>query len=352
MKRESARPLMGRPTVSVVVPCYNYGHFLPIAVGSALDQPGINVDILIVDDASPDGSVEVAHKLAALDPRVKVLAHKTNEGHIATYKDGLDRAEGDYVVLLSADDMVSPGSFTRSAALMEAHPEVVLTYGYTVDFTELAPAPDLKVRNWSIWTGPEWIARLYKRGNNVVVNPEAMLRTCVMHDVGGYDPDLPHAADMLLWMQCALRGGIGRVNGPDQAYYRNHGANMHLTDYAGLMTDLRERRKAFERLLGDPSAAHLDRPHLNASARRAMARESLRLGCQAFDQGGTHGGADFRQFAEFAIETWPMVETTPAWRALQRRISGPIPAWRVAAFTRARWVTETARWRRWRRYGT
>ncbi len=352
MKRESPRPLTSRPSVSVVVPCYNYGHFLPLAVGSALDQPGVDVDILIVDDASPDGSVEVAHNLAALDQRVKVLAHKTNQGHIATYKDGLDRAEGDYVVLLSADDLVTHGSFTRSAALMENHPEVVLTYGYTVDFTESPPKPNLTVRNWSIWSGPEWIARLCKRGNNVVVNPEAMLRTSVMHDIGGYDRELPHAADMLLWMQSGLRGSIGRVNGPDQAFYRNHGGNMHLTDYAGLMTDLRERRKVFERLLEDPRAQGLDHARLDVVSRRAMSRESLRLGCQAFDQGGTHGGADVNQFAEFAIQTWSNAERTPEWRALQRRLAGTIPGWKVSTSSRARWLRDAARWRRWRRYGT
>ena len=91
----------------------------------------MDVDVLIVDDASPDDSAAVAYRLADEDPRVSVLVHPTNMGHIATYNDGLARAKGDYVVLLSADDAITPGSLARSTALMEAHPSVGFVYGYS-----------------------------------------------------------------------------------------------------------------------------------------------------------------------------------------------------------------------------
>jgi len=85
-------------SVSVVIPCYKYGHFLEDAVGSVLDdQEGVDVRVLIIDDASPDDSAEVARKIAARDPRVEVIVHTTNKGHIATYNEGLlDWADGDY----------------------------------------------------------------------------------------------------------------------------------------------------------------------------------------------------------------------------------------------------------------
>jgi glycosyltransferase involved in cell wall biosynthesis len=60
-------------SVSVVIPCYNYGHFLEEAVGSALTgQDGVDVRVLIIDDASPDDSVQQARRIAAADPRVEV----------------------------------------------------------------------------------------------------------------------------------------------------------------------------------------------------------------------------------------------------------------------------------------
>ena len=97
-------------SVSVVIPCYRYGHFLADCVRSVLDeQPGVDVRVLIIDDASPDDSADQARKLAAADPRITVQVHEANRGHIATYNEGLlEWADGDYSVLLSADDRLTP----------------------------------------------------------------------------------------------------------------------------------------------------------------------------------------------------------------------------------------------------
>src|SRR3954451_5500613 len=103
-------------SVSVVIPCYRYGHFLEEAVSSVLDdQPGVDVRVLIIDDASPDDSAETAMKIAAREPRVEVIVHGTNKGNIATYNEGLlEWAEGDYSLLMSADDRLTPGALQRA----------------------------------------------------------------------------------------------------------------------------------------------------------------------------------------------------------------------------------------------
>ncbi len=80
MRFHRPRPLSTRPTVSVVVPCYRYGHFLPAAVASVLDQDGVDVDVIVVDDASTDGSADVARGLAAADGRVRVLVAHDERG--------------------------------------------------------------------------------------------------------------------------------------------------------------------------------------------------------------------------------------------------------------------------------
>jgi glycosyltransferase involved in cell wall biosynthesis len=103
----SQRPVRP-PTVTVVVPCYNYARFLPAAVDSALAQDGVQVKVLIVDDASTDGSAEVARSLAGRDGRVRLIARPRNGGPVASFNDGLAAADGEYLIRLDADDLLTP----------------------------------------------------------------------------------------------------------------------------------------------------------------------------------------------------------------------------------------------------
>jgi glycosyltransferase involved in cell wall biosynthesis len=90
MRRLRPQSLTRRPTVTVVIPCYNYGHYLPTALSSVLDQPGVDVEAIVIDDASPDGSGAIVRQLAAADERIRPIVHERNRGHIATYNEGLE----------------------------------------------------------------------------------------------------------------------------------------------------------------------------------------------------------------------------------------------------------------------
>ncbi|KUL40019.1 hypothetical protein ADL15_08205 [Actinoplanes awajinensis subsp. mycoplanecinus] len=345
-----------RPTVSVVIPCYNYGHFLPQCVASVQSQGDqVDLEIIIVDDKSPDGSVEVAYKLAADDSRIRVIANEVNKRHIATYNTGLDAATGDYVVLLSADDLLAPGALGRACALLEAHPEVGFVYGFCPDFNEQPPPPKTDVRSWSVWSGEEWLAELTRRGHNVVMCPEVVMRTSVYRELGGYEARLPATADFYLWMAAATRGSVGRVNGTDQAYYRVHGNNMHIEQYAGVYTDMAGRRQAFDVLFADHRDHLPDPDRLEPAVRRVLAKDALVLACRAYDRGDEKMFAQAKEFMDFAAETDSSVKDTALWRATAKRIDrhkngrGRAPLHHVAAVLDD--LQGKVRWRRWRRYG-
>ena len=106
---EDARGV-SRPTVSVIVPCYGYADVLEGCVASVLAQEGVDVRVLIADDCSPDDTPLVGRRLAESDGRVTYRRNAENQGLIATANAGLAWADGDYVVLLSADDLLVPGS--------------------------------------------------------------------------------------------------------------------------------------------------------------------------------------------------------------------------------------------------
>ena len=314
--------------MTVVVPCYNYGHFLPRCVQAILEQPGVESEVLIVDDASTDGSDLVADRIAAeQNERVRVIHHARNRGHIATYNDGLAEATGDYVVLLSADDLLTPGALARATALMEAHPSVGFVYGHPVRFGETVPASGrTEATHWTIWPGEDWITARFSRGRNCILSPEVVMRTRVQQLIGGYNPELPHTGDLEMWVRAARVAGVGFVGGADQAWYREHTANMHKTAFeagelSGIAVDLRQRARTFELLAANVIDDREDAELLLTAARRAIAIEALRLSVRPF-YWGIADRWPVDELAALALEVYPDARCLPLWAALSlhRRI--------------------------------
>jgi glycosyltransferase involved in cell wall biosynthesis len=326
---------------SVVIPCYNYGHFLEEAVASVLDdQEGVDVKVLIIDDASPDDSADVAEKIAAGDPRVEVIVHATNKGNIATFNEGLlEWADGDYCVLMSADDRLTPGALRRARDLLDAHPGVGFVYGralWTMDGAPLPPART-NVRGWSVWPGQRWLERRFRQAENPIMSPELVVRTALQQRVGGYDPQLPRAADMEMYLRLAANSDVGFIRGTDQAYYRVHGKNMSKSVSA--LMDLRQRRSVFEVTLERYGEALPDAKRLSDIVHRQLSREALWAAGRVYDRGRMRqselarrllgAGAseeerDVDELVAFASDCWPEVSKLPLYRVLRsRRRIGP-----------------------------
>jgi glycosyltransferase involved in cell wall biosynthesis len=307
-------------SVSVIIPCYNYGHFLDDAVTSVLDdQEGVDVRVLIIDDASPDGSADIAKKIAARDPRVEVIAHATNRGHVATYNEGLLQwADGDYSVLMSADDRLTPGALQRARDLMDAHPAVGFVYGYRLRFRHSASLPTArtKVRGWSVWPGQWWLERRFRDARNCITSPEVVVRTSLQRRVGGYDARLPHSGDMEMWMRLAANGDVGYLRGVDQAYYRVHGQNMNAA-YTPLL-ELRQRRLAYEVVLDRCSDRLADPTRLSDLVHRKLAWQALWCAARAYDRGRTQQ-TPVDELVAFAFDCWPEAQRLPVYRTLQLR---------------------------------
>jgi glycosyltransferase involved in cell wall biosynthesis len=309
--------------VTVVVPCYNYGRFLDQCVSSILAQTDVDPDVVIVDDASPDGSVEVAQALARADPRIRVVAHARNQGHIATYNDGLAHVTGDYVALVSADDLLAPGSLGRATQCMERHPEVGLVYGATQIFSgdepPAAPKPTSAATGTRIWPGRRWIELRCRRLVNPIWSAEVVLRASVQRAIGGYAADQPHSADFDMWLRAAAVSDVAFVRGGIQALRRVHGGNMSHTSQAGMVIDLRARRTTFDSFLARPSAD---------PAQRGLVRRRLAL--EALDRAlldARHEPEVAKQLLAFARETDPSVQELRRARAVSVAAEHGAPGW-------------------------
>ncbi|HTJ67733.1 MAG TPA: glycosyltransferase family 2 protein [Actinospica sp.] len=345
-------------SVSVVIPCYKYGHYLEESVGSALnDNDGVDVRVLIIDDASPDDSADRARDLAAADPRVQVAVHPANRGHIATYNEGLlDWADGDYCALLSADDRLVPGALARAAALLDAHPEVGFCYGHPLRFQHGSTLPPARTdpRGWTVWDGKWWLRRRFAAGQGCITSPEVVVRTKLQQQVGGYDPKLSHSGDIEMWMRLAAHADVGYLRGVDQAYYRVHGKNMSTVDFGGSMDDLRQRLAAYETVLERCADRLPDRTELDETVHRTLARQALRRAARAYDRGRT-ARVPVDDLVAFAASCWPAYRTLPEYRGLAvRRRVGPraMPYLQPLVLTAvAHKARERLWWHTWRRTG-
>ena len=346
-----------RPVVSVVIPCYNYGRFLSDSVGSVLSQVGVEVKILIIDDASTDDSAQVARQLVARSASVELIIHPVNRGHIATYNEGLlEWATGDYVLLLSADDMLAPGYLERAVDLMERRPSVGLVYGRPREFTsnDDLPTASHRVRRPSVWSGQDWFARRWREAVNVVSTPTALVRRSVQTEVGGYSSDLPHAADLEMWLRIALVSDIAFVRGVTAAYYRVHRESMSAAVYEDRFADVVERSHVFSALM-ENHGGQIRRWGLDEKTPgRALASEPLWALSRAYEKG------DLAQFPSdwvihFAANCYPDLYSLKSWRAYKRR---RFVGERLCHSTQAFAITGVVRrahktwwWWRWRNYG-
>ena len=103
-------------SISVIIPCYRAAATLRRAVDTALTGAPADLEVLLVDDGSPDDTGALCDELAAADPRVRAL-HRENGGAGAARNTGLDAAHGDWVLFLDADDALLPGLWAALDAL-------------------------------------------------------------------------------------------------------------------------------------------------------------------------------------------------------------------------------------------
>jgi len=219
------------PTVSFVVPCYKLAHLLPECIRSILAQSYGDLEVLIMDDQSPDATLQVASSFE--DSRVRYIRNDTNLGHLRNYNRGIELSRGKYVWLISADDYLAQSYvLERYVSLMESNSRV----GYSF-------CPGIAVGgNTAVGIGG-WIDRarqvhgdrdqvfkghmLLKQlltGNTIVAASGLVRRECYER-LGCFPLHMPWAGDWYLWCLFALHYDVGYFAEP-MVCYREHELSM------------------------------------------------------------------------------------------------------------------------------
>lgn len=297
--------------VDVVIPCFKYAHYLEACVATVLSQRDVGVRVLIVDDASPDNTPEVAARIAASDPRVACIRNEKNLGLMATVNRGvIDWASSEYVVAISADDRMAPGALARATRLMDANPEVAMTYGKACMFADEPPGiADVGEAPSQVVSGRAFLRQVCQ-GANPVPSPCAVMRTRVQHRIGGYSPRFKHTCDLDTWMRAAAVGSIGIVNAV-QGFYRWHAANMSSAFH---LRPVGDRREIIENCRDFESRHGAEFPEFSgwvADMERRFGYDALVAASKFYEQPDTEA---WREALAFAKQYLPDYEKTAAWR--------------------------------------
>jgi glycosyltransferase involved in cell wall biosynthesis len=229
------------PLVSVVIPCYNQGHFLSDAVDSALNQTHRPLEVIVVDDGSTDGSYDVAARY----PEVRCLRQR-NMGLAEARNSGLKESRGDYVIFLDADDRLLPRAVETGLRAFNAHPECAFVYGESksiaFDGSPLSDRPRPRVER-------DHYLELLR--DNYIYNPAmVMYRRAVFDRVTGFNRSVNPSADYDLYLRIASKFRIFG-HGTPVCEYRQHGASMSSNSALMLETTLAVLRSQRKHLRGN-----------------------------------------------------------------------------------------------------
>ena len=181
--------------VTVVIPCYNGARFLEESLASVRNQSAPPREIIVVDDASQDNSVEIARGLG-----VQVIALEKNAGPSAARNAGIRLATSEYIAFLDADDRWRPNHLELVVSAFKPHPEAVLAFGQVAQLGESRRITDLHLPNGIPMDLSATLAY-----ENCVPQSGAIARREMLLETP-YDETMRYAEDYDLWLRLSRRG--------------------------------------------------------------------------------------------------------------------------------------------------
>ena len=182
------------PLASIVIPCYNQAHFLPEAIESALSQRHRPIEVIVVDDGSPDNTAEVVARY----PQVRYLRQE-NRGLGGARNSGFGISKGEFILFLDADDRFLPEAAAAHLACFAKHPEAGFVVGdidnIALDGSYLG-SPRFPLLEGSVY---EDVLKVNHVANSIAV----MWRRSVFEQLGGFRPSCSPAEDIELLLRAA-----------------------------------------------------------------------------------------------------------------------------------------------------
>lgn len=214
------------PFVSVIIPAYNAEQYVLEAIRSVLDQNYEPIEILLVDDGSSDGTVDLVRRKA---PQVQII-QQANGGAAAARNTGLRCARGELICFLDADDGWFPGKLAAQVNYLQQHPEVGLVFhrwlvwkpdenGAYIKPQEFSPQVLGEIDpSCSGWIYPQLLL------DSIVHTSTVMMRRQVFQDTGFFDTTLAIGEDYHYWLRVSRKHEIHKLTGVYSFYRESAGS--------------------------------------------------------------------------------------------------------------------------------
>jgi glycosyltransferase involved in cell wall biosynthesis len=220
-----------RPRVSVAIPAFNAESWIGDAIESVLRQTFSDFELVVVDDASQDGTAEVAS--AVTDDRIRLVRNPANLGHSGNWNRAVSLCRAPFVKFLCADDVLRPDCLEKMVGLAEAEPSVGMVFSRRT--IECDPSDRIALE-WRDAHGSEHLEfgglervndgrRLFARcredefHHNWVGEPtNVLMRRDLYERVGGFPRFIKQSSDLGLWLRAMFHAGVGFIDAPLVTY--------------------------------------------------------------------------------------------------------------------------------------
>jgi glycosyltransferase involved in cell wall biosynthesis len=305
---------MPSPLVSIITLSYNYGRYVGQAIESVLAQTYPHWELVVVDDASEDDSLDVVRRFD--DPRIVVLPLSTHQGAAAAYNAAYARCRGKYLGTVDADDQYLPDKLARQVGLFESRPDLDIAGTWivqidaegleTAGFNEAACNRPRDLNALDSWAGVD-----------LLNHSSALIRKAAHDRVGGLNPQLDLAPDYELWLRFLTHGARFEVIPERLTKYRSHAANVSHTY---------DRREIWLQL------CFLYAVHFAPLAVRRGRQDLLDHAWQRISSLVAEGGPGFRTFAFRRLAAFPLLSAD--YGTFRRRLLDEIEASQADAWSR------------------
>ena len=210
------------PLISVVMPCYNCVNYIAEAIDSILKQTLKEIELIIIDDNSTDGSLKIIKSFD--DKRIRVIKHSPNKGISYTLNDGIKSAKADFIARMDADDISVPDRLEKQYKSFQANKKIAVvgTFVKVIDqdknyvYTHINPISDSEIRKAFAYSFPIWPG-------------SQMWRKTSLIKAGLFDENLPTSEDIELTLRICQVGKAENISEPLYIYRKNNSGDSNIS---------------------------------------------------------------------------------------------------------------------------